>query len=167
MKMDSRLPDSTLQGVRVYRGIPDARKDKVGNAAAQRQIERWKKADGVIVVDRALRYPDGWPNCAEKPEEKGIDVALAIDVVMMAYKNLYDVGIIVSCDTDLRPAIEAVLSSPYRKRIEVATWSPGHNHGQRLSVPGRNIWCNWLTIEHFNKCADRTDYGDPAASKSS
>jgi uncharacterized LabA/DUF88 family protein len=161
MKMDRRSAPSVLHQVRAYRGTPDARKDQTGNAASQRQADRWRKA-GVIVTNRPLRYPKGWPNCPEKPEEKGIDVALAIDVVTMALRDYYDVGIIVSCDTDLRPAIEAVIDDT-SKHIEVATWKPGHNHGQRLSVPGRSVWCNWLTIDHFNRCADTTDYGMPVA----
>ncbi|HLC95592.1 MAG TPA: NYN domain-containing protein [Patescibacteria group bacterium] len=40
--------------------------------------------------------------------EKGVDVKLAVDVVVGAYENLYDVAIIVSSDTDLIPAVQKV-----------------------------------------------------------
>jgi hypothetical protein len=51
-----------------------------------------------------------------REEEKGIDVALAIDFVTMAVRGEYDVGVIMSTDTDLKPALEAVAQmrgSPY------------------------------------------------------
>ena len=40
--------------------------------------------------------------------EKGIDVRIAVDMLQMAYKNIYDVAILVSGDADYVPAIEAV-----------------------------------------------------------
>jgi NYN domain len=58
----------------------------------------------VTVVQRPLRYPKAWP--AEKAQEKGVDVALAVDFVVMAVTRVYDVGILVSTDTDLVPALE-------------------------------------------------------------
>jgi hypothetical protein len=53
---------------------------------------------GQRLVARPLRYPAAYPR--EKPEEKGIDVALAVDFVMMAARDEYDVGILMSTDTD-------------------------------------------------------------------
>jgi len=38
--------------------------------------------------------------------EKGVDVKIAVDILVGAYENLYDVAILVSSDTDLIPAIE-------------------------------------------------------------
>jgi uncharacterized LabA/DUF88 family protein len=85
---------------------------------------------------------------------------LAIDVVIMAHRDLYDVGIIVSCDTDLRPAIEAVLFDT-DKHVETAAWKPDRGNYQTLSVPGKNIWCNLLPRERFDRCSDATDYTVP------
>lgn len=39
--------------------------------------------------------------------EKGVDVRLAVDIVTMAQAKQYDIGIVVSSDTDLIPAIQA------------------------------------------------------------
>lgn len=39
-------------------------------------------------------------------KEKGVDVKLAVDILDMAYQDLYDSAIIVSSDTDLIPGIE-------------------------------------------------------------
>ncbi|MGH9122567.1 MAG: NYN domain-containing protein, partial [Acidimicrobiales bacterium] len=158
MRMPRRAAPCTLHQVRAYRGLANGRKDPQGNAAGQRQADRWKKS-GVLVTNRPLRYPKDWPDCAEKPEEKGIDVALAIDVVIMAHRDQYDVAIIASCDTDLRPAIEAVLADT-DKHVEVAAWQ-GNGETQRLSVPGKSVFCNWLSLEHYGRCADPTDYTQP------
>ena len=40
--------------------------------------------------------------------EKGVDVKMAVDILVGAYEDLYDVAILVSSDTDLIPAIEKV-----------------------------------------------------------
>ncbi len=52
---------------------------------------------GKIVYDNKIR-------------EKGVDVQIAIDLVIGASENKYDVAIIVSSDTDLIPAIKYVRS---------------------------------------------------------
>lgn len=38
--------------------------------------------------------------------EKGVDVQLAVDILIGAYENTYDTAIIISSDTDLLPAME-------------------------------------------------------------
>ena len=42
----------------------------------------------------------------ERKREKGIDVMLAIDLIVGAVEDIYDMAIIVSSDADLLPAIE-------------------------------------------------------------
>lgn len=39
--------------------------------------------------------------------EKGVDVRLAVDIVTMAQAKKYDIGIVISSDTDLIPAMQA------------------------------------------------------------
>ena len=40
--------------------------------------------------------------------EKGVDVQLAVDLLIGAYENLYDTAILISSDTDLIPAMQKV-----------------------------------------------------------
>lgn len=40
--------------------------------------------------------------------EKGVDVQLAVDLLVGAYENNYDTAIVISSDTDLMPAMEKV-----------------------------------------------------------
>ena len=50
--------------------------------------------------------------------EKGVDVALVTEMLSMAYKNAYDVAILVSGDNDYVGAVEEVKS--LGKRVEIA-----------------------------------------------
>ncbi len=154
---DRPPPDYTrkLQQVRVYTGRPDSTKDPRGYGANLAQCSAWEKA-GAVVTWRTLRYPYGWPK--SKPEEKGIDVALAIDVVRLAIEGEYDIGVICSSDTDLRPALEYVHNKfIVLPRVEVMCWTGG----KRLSVPGINLWCHMLNRSDFDSISDPTDYRTP------
>jgi len=150
-----------LTEVRVYRGQPDSTRDPKGYAACERQCNRWRRA-GVTVVTRTLRYPADWPNSSssDKPREKGIDVALAIDYAMMAVRSEFDVAILMSTDTDLKPALE-VVSDQTKVRAEVAAWSTPGAHSRRLSIVGRQLWCHWLNADNYIAVADPTDYNRP------
>lgn len=52
--------------------------------------------------------------------EKGVDVMLATDLVVHAYKNHYDTAIVVSGDADFYPALQAV--KDIGKHVEVAAF---------------------------------------------
>lgn len=152
------LGERALQQVRIYRGRPDAGRDPRGYAAASRQCDTWRRQLGTKVFTRTLRYPFDWPH--EKAREKGVDVALAVDFVAMAVRDEYDVGILMSVDTDLKPALEFVCDlSGVRPRCEVAAWSAPAGHSRRLSVSGHKVWCHWLGEADHRSVADPTDYG--------
>ena len=44
----------------------------------------------------------------DRYHEKGVDVLMAVDLLVGAYENKYDTAILISSDTDLIPAIEKV-----------------------------------------------------------
>ena len=147
--------ECTLTEVRTYTGRPDPRRDPKTYAAHMKQSGKWL-SDGVNVIHRELRYPRGWPT--ERAQEKGIDTALAIDFVTMAVDGLYDIGVIVSTDTDLIPALEFVRSRFSGERhVAVAAWRSRHSR-RRLSISGANIWCHWLDRDDYDSVADTTNY---------
>ena len=147
--------DCTLWEVRAYTGRPDPEKDQRTYAAHMKQCAKWDN-DGVSVIHRQLRYPRRWPS--ERAQEKGIDTALAIDFVTMAVDGLYDIGVIVSTDTDLLPALEFVRTRfAGQRHVAVAAWRSPHRR-RRLSIPGSNIWCHWLSRNDYESVADLTDY---------
>ena len=114
----------------------------------------------MTVVQRPLRYPKAWP--AEKAQEKGVDVALAVDFVVMAVTRSYEVGILVSTDTDLVPALEAVvrLGGNRGPRAEVAAWTSSRS-APRLRIAGANLWCHYLRVDDSLGMLDPTDYTTP------
>lgn len=61
------------------------------------------RTDGFDVKPGKIMY-DG----KDDIREKGVDVKLAVDLVIGAADNLYDIAIVVSSDTDLIPAIKYV-----------------------------------------------------------
>lgn len=151
----SKTPNAALELVRIYRGLPDGGKDPKGNAACSRQVAAWRKLPRVEVFTRPLRYPHNYP--AEKPTEKGIDVQLAIDFVVAALDERFDIGVIFSADTDLKPAIETVLART-AVEVAVATWQPPIGHASRIHIAGRRVWCHFLKETDFAKVKDLTDY---------
>ena len=144
-----------LKEVRAYTGRPEAVKDPKTYAAHMKQCAKWQR-DDVTVIHRGLRYPRSWPT--QRAQEKGIDTALAIDFVTMAFDGLYDVGVIMSTDTDLLPALEFVRTRfAGQRHVAVAAWRSPHSR-RRLSIPGSNIWCHWLNRDDYDSVADLTNY---------
>jgi len=144
-----------LQQVLVYGGRPDSEKEPGTYAAHMRQCAAWERV-GATVIHRTLRYPLDWPN--SKAQQKGVDVALAIDFVAFAIDNKYDVGVIASTDSDLKPALEFVHDRYATIRcVEVAAWK-STEAPKRLSIPGARIWCYWLDRSDYDSVADLTDY---------
>lgn len=145
-----------LEQVRIYSGRPDATKQPKAYAAHMRQCSAWRKG-GAKISARSLLYPTAWPK--QKPFEKGIDVQLAIDFISLALDGDYDVGVIASTDSDLRPALEFVWNRLRDRdiRAEAAAWRSGHWR-RRLSLPGKKIWCHWMNRTDYDAVADLTDY---------
>ena len=157
--------ESHVAGVRVYRGRPDSAKQPRAYGANMRQsAAQERRGRGLVtVITRTLRYPTDWPD--EPAQEKGIDVALAVDFVTMAVAHEYDIGVMMSNDTDLIPALEAVmkLSGTSYPRCEVAAWSKRGAYSRRLHVPGRKLWCHWLSDDVYGSIEDATDYNLPSS----
>ncbi|MGI9119704.1 MAG: NYN domain-containing protein [Acidimicrobiales bacterium] len=91
--------------------------------------------------------------------EKGIDVLIALAMILGAMRDAFDVAVLVSADTDLVPALETV--GQLGKRCEVATWQGQSGNRSRLSTPGHNLWCHWLRENDYRLVEDTTDYTRP------
>jgi uncharacterized LabA/DUF88 family protein len=157
--------DRDLVQVRIYRGMPAYSADPKGNLACRRQQTSWRQSSKIKVINRPLKYPPGWPTShaiGERPSEKSVDVALAVDFATMA-GIAYDVGIIFSTDNDLLPALEYVASltavgrSPL-PRAEVAAWTSPKQYHPRLSIKERRLYCHWVDRVTYDGMADLTDY---------
>jgi hypothetical protein len=70
----------------------------------------------------------------------------------------YDIGIVMSTDTDLVRALEAVCDLQRAwgtPRVEVASWGPTK---KRLRVDGFMVWCHWLDENDYQAVRDQTSY---------
>lgn len=145
--------------MRVYRGVPDSRLQPRANAANQAQGVAWRAAvphsDALHLVNRPLRYPPRWPNGQGNPQEKGIDVALAVDLVHLAYLGSFDVAIVCSHDSDLSPALDVASSlAAFPIHVEVASWG----RRRRISFTNRpnQPWCHTSIETHSTEFVIRT-----------
>lgn len=153
--------DRLLSEVRVYRGMPSSTRDPQGYAACRRQASAWEQSAQVKVFSHPLQYIDDKHSGVTIAREKGVDVALAIDFATMAADKAYDVGIIVSLDTDLKPSLAYVCDKQRawgKPRAEVAAWSAIGQRNGRLSIPGAQIYCHWLGRDVYDKISDARDY---------
>lgn len=147
-----RNRDSQLSQVRVYRGRPSPLKQPSAAAANDAQAGAWARRPSVEVIRRNLRYPPNYPFAPA--QEKGVDLALGVDFVSLAWQGAYDAGIIVSRDTDLLPALEEV-SAHDLARVEVMAWQ----RSTRISFAGGQLpWCHRLTRDDYESIRDQTDY---------
>ena len=151
--------DRELAQVRIYRGQPDSTKQPGSYGASRRQHAQWTLDPLVQLVTRPLRYPHNWPT--ERAQEKGIDVQLTLDFAVMATRGEYEVGIMMSTDTDLKPALEYVADLTRTQgvpRAEVAAWSAQGQFNRRLSVSGKQLYCHWVDEDVYKRVKDSTDY---------
>ena len=148
----------SLVAVRLYTGRPDAYLQPDAYRANVRRCQAWEQA-GCYVFTRQLRYPYGWPDKTggRGPQENGIDVRMALDIALLAYRGEYDFAMVCSGDADLIPAVEEVLDGEGFALVEVAGWR-SERYRQRLSIGDRNLWCHWLQREDYELVRDDVDY---------
>lgn len=102
--------DSELRGITVYASLHPKPEQK------HREFEHWLKATldqlpGYTVKtsyrqEQNGRCKQGHPT--KEFVEKGVDTKIVCDMMALAMRDLYDIGIIVSDDSDLVPSVECV-----------------------------------------------------------
>lgn len=144
-----RKRPSAATAIRVYRGQPHPQHQPTPAAANDAQASQWTRDRRVQVIRRQLNYRN-WPN--QPPMEKGIDVAIAVDLMHLAFRKQYDALVLFSSDTDLLPALETVVRLRLG-HVEVACWAGG----KPLRFPGSNPprpWCHSLSQDDWNATVD-------------
>lgn len=120
---NDRDVEGRLVRVEIHRGLPSNARDKAGYAANRAQATAWMKENQAVVIPRMrpLRYDPHDPSA--QPQEKGVDVQLAVSAVEHTITQLCDVAIIFSHDTDLAPAVETIARICRPTHVETASWS--------------------------------------------
>lgn len=139
---------STAAAILVYRGQPQPQHQPVPAAANEAQAAQWTRDPRVQVIRRQLNYRN-WP--AQAPVEKGIDVAIAVGMMRLAFRREYDALVLFSGDTDLLPVLETI-SQLRLGHVEVACWSAA----KPLRLPGYPPlpWCHFLNEQDWNATVD-------------
>jgi uncharacterized LabA/DUF88 family protein len=121
---------------------------------------------GIHVFSRTLRYrnetiiqPDGREATVLVGREKGIDVRLALDMLLLGFRLEYDVAAVFSQDQDLSEVadeIRILAKSQHRwiKMVSAFPTSPtSHN---RRGINGTD----WIRIDRalYDSCIDPRDY---------
>ena len=146
-----------LHEVRVYCGLADRRQAPKMFLSRSNQCRAWEQA-GASVFTRPLQYLPAPQGSRKSAREKGIDVAIAVDFVAMAIRGQFDVGVLFSADTDLRPPLEFVAAEYPQLRAEVAAWKSGRN-ARRLNFDAPYpTWCHYLDDADYEAVRDLTDY---------
>jgi len=106
--------------VGVVRAKPDDKKGQQMRINQQKLFAKLRK-DGWILEYGYLLNADG------KYHEKGVDVQIAVDLLIGAYEDLYDTAVLVSSDTDLIPAL--IKAREMKKKIEYIGFSHKPSYG--------------------------------------
>lgn len=111
---DSLVKHRDCVSKRYYVGLLS---DRDGSPKSRRLVDvqrrflgRLGRRDGYVIKAGRMLYR------GDRPREKGVDVKLAVDLVVGAIDELFDIAVLVSSDTDLIPAIKYVRHKG--KRVE-------------------------------------------------
>lgn len=102
------------------------------------------------LLPRETRYTCrfcGKENIIRTHLQKGVDTKMCIDIVTLAVRDSYDIGIVVSGDSDLIEAIRFVKESP-EKRIENAFTLKGWHPDLRAEADVKTV----LDANFLNEC---------------
>lgn len=151
--------------VRFYTGVPDPAESPMWSGYWSNRVLAMKRA-GIVVTTRPIRYhrktiidSDGTTRVIATPQEKGVDVRLALDVVARARKREFNVAVIYSQDQDLAEVVQEVkeIAAEQKRWITVACAFPdGPNASTRRGIDKTD----WIRMDQtfYDACLDPRDY---------
>lgn len=172
--------DDELVEVRYATGIPSADVDPDGHETQRRRHELMVATD-VVVLEKPLRYRWEWSirdrdlgapqknkgevtkarvKSRNRGQEKGIDVWIALDALVMCTRDDLDCVIVASADSDLdmlRDYVRMVPGNESTKVVQARILNDRHDLRQSAA------WDETLAIDRaiFEACRDDFDYDQP------
>ena len=116
--------DREITSLRYYVGVVKVKGDrnKKGMQLRKSQIKLFNNLKRNFIIKKGhLMQNNG------KYHEKGVDVKIAVDLLVGAYENYYDEAVLISSDTDLVPAIGKVKS--LGKKVEYIGFAHQPSYG--------------------------------------
>lgn len=133
-------PHQILIGVKYFTSRVSHNPDKQKRQSTY--IDALESTDIKIIYGN---YQDGSTECNRcghkwrTAKEKMTDVNIATNIIIDAYKNEYDLAILVSGDSDLTPSIREVHTIFKNKRVFIAFPPKRHNNSMALVAKGSEI----------------------------
>ena len=124
------------------------------------------KRAGIFVTTRPIRYHketitecDGTARIVTTPQEKGVDVRLALDVVARARKREFNVAVIYSQDQDLCEVVQEVkeIAAEQGRWITVACAFPSGPNATSSRGIDKTDWFE-MDQAFYDACLDPRDY---------
>jgi uncharacterized LabA/DUF88 family protein len=125
--------DRQLIRVYYYNATVDPAKEPDRNKDQQRFFQRIRRLPYFEVRLGSLIYRN-WPTVP--PYEKGLDIKLATDLLVHAFRQNYDTAVLISGDNDFADALQA--AKDFGRNIEVALFKPAGSQKLR-DVADRTI----------------------------
>jgi len=151
--------------VRFYTGIPSAAETPMWAAYWAKRLLYMSRA-GIHVTTRPLRYRKetvvdelGNSTTVTTPQEKGVDVRMALDIVSTARTKQWDVAVIFSQDQDLAEVVQEVreISKEQDRWLQICCAFP---HGPKATSRRGIEKTVWFKMDQafYDACIDPTDY---------
>jgi uncharacterized LabA/DUF88 family protein len=142
---------TAFAGAYYYTGVPTAQDDTGDRHALTDLLEELEKRPGFFVrrFNRRATTRE-CPHCAQVisyTEEKMVDTSLAVDLVMLAHQDAFDVAVVFTGDLDVSPALTALRS--LGKQAWIATFG---DFGLSRSLL-REAWSHVDLLAHLDAFA--------------
>ena len=97
-----------------YCSVPEKPKE------SQVKFNDYLRKLGIQIIEKRLRERVNPTNGMQTTTEKGVDIALATDLLAYAWENVYDVAVLVSGDEDYSGAVQKVMTKG--KNVELVSF---------------------------------------------
>lgn len=153
------------RGIRFYTGTPSSTESPMWHGYWARRTLAMRRA-GVLVTTRPLRYhtenielADGAYETVSIPQEKGIDIRLALDAVRLTLQNQLDVALIFSQDQDLAELATELkeIARATGRWVKVACAFPVSPQASAHRGINGTDWFE-MNLDFYSKCTDPYDY---------
>lgn len=150
---------------RFYTGVPEASESPMWSAYWSNRVLAMKRS-GVHVTTRKIRYhqeriemPDGTINLIKTPQEKGIDVRIALDLVACARRREFQAAILFSQDHDLSEVVDEIraIAREQERQIEIVCAFPDSPTASYRRGVEKTTWFR-MDREFYDACLDPHDY---------
>ena len=146
-----------LARVHFYTGVPPRDKSPNLHGFWGAKLRHMRQQD-VRVFSRALRYrPTG--DGAEKAEEKGVDVRIALDIIRAVLREECDVALVFSQDQDLSEVALEVrkIAAEQRRWVKIASAFPFGENAENIRGVNATDWVR-INREIYDSCLDFHNY---------